>query len=321
MERTDQISRILLLFYNLSKGGHIDKTLFSIENNITERSFDRDIENIRNFLCEIHANHELIFKRDCNSYCLTNCQDKNISALEISAFFDILLSSRAFRSDEMDGCINTLCRLIPAGERTQVLELLHNGLENYVGSRHNKAILKLHWDLGQSILRRQIIEFEYHKSNGTKNQYSVSPISVIFSNHNFYLLAFIEGEMLPYPSAFRLDRFDSFKITGKSYPAKVIEKYNSAKYGQHFISAQEGALIDIKLKCQNIAVEDVLDNIPNARIIQTNDDFAIIKVKVFREGFLRWVLGEGETVEIIEPLYLREEAKGKLLRVLSTYNK
>lgn len=321
MERTDQITRILLLFYNLSKGGYINKTLFSIENNITERSFERDIENIRNFLCEIHANHELIFKRDCNSYCLTNCQDKNISALEISALFDILLGSRAFRSDEMDGCINTLCRLIPAGERTQVLELLHNGRENYVCSRHDKAILKLHWDLGLSILRRQIIELEYHKSNGTKKQYSLLPISVIFLDHNFYLLAFIEGKICQYPSAFRLDRFDSFKITGKSYPAKVIEKYNAAKNGQCFTFAQEGDLIDIKIKCRNNAVEEVLDNIPNARIIQTNDDFAIIKVKAFREGFLRWVLGEGDAVEIIEPLDLREEAKNKLLSVLSVYNK
>lgn len=162
---------------------------------------------------------------------MTNCRDKNISALEISALFDILLGSRAFRGDEMDGCINTLCRLIPAGERTQVLELLHNGRENYVCSRHDKAILKLHWDLGQSILKRQNIEFEYHKFNGTKKHFSVSPLAVIFSNHNFYLMAFIEGEMLQYPSTFRLDRFDSFKITGKSYPAKVIEKYNAAKMG------------------------------------------------------------------------------------------
>ena len=321
MEHTDKITRILLLFYKLRKGGYINKTVFSIENNITERSFERDIEDIRNFLCEINANHELIFKKDCKSYCLTNCQDSSISEMEISALFNILLNSRAFRDDEMDGCIKTLCKLIPTNKRTQVLELLHNALEHYVSSRHKKAILKLHWDLGLSILRRQIIELEYHKSNGTKKQYSLFPISVIFSNHNFYLLVFIEGKICQYPSAFRLDRFDSFKITGKTYPSKVIEKYNSEKNGRHFMFAQEGDLIDIKIKCHNLAVEDVFDRIPNARILQTNDDFAIVKVKAFREGFLRWVLGEGDAVEIIEPLDLREEAKNKLLRVLSVYNK
>ena len=47
MPGTDKITRILILFYRLSKGEYIDKVAFAAEHDITERSFDRDVEDIR----------------------------------------------------------------------------------------------------------------------------------------------------------------------------------------------------------------------------------------------------------------------------------
>ncbi len=62
----DKISRILMLFHKFTQGEKINKTDFSKLNGISERSFDRDIEDIRNFLAEIHAAGEICFNKADN---------------------------------------------------------------------------------------------------------------------------------------------------------------------------------------------------------------------------------------------------------------
>ena len=42
-----------MLYHQLLNGEHIDKAAFSLEHNIMERSFDRDIEDIRLFLISV----------------------------------------------------------------------------------------------------------------------------------------------------------------------------------------------------------------------------------------------------------------------------
>lgn len=68
----DKITRVLLLFYRLSRGEWISKANFSLEYGITGRTFDRDIEDIRLFLSELYTSSELIFDRKTNSYYISN---------------------------------------------------------------------------------------------------------------------------------------------------------------------------------------------------------------------------------------------------------
>lgn len=68
----DKTTRVLLLFYHLSRGKHINKSNFCQEHNITGRTFDRDVEDIRLFLSELYTCSELVFDRATNSYYITN---------------------------------------------------------------------------------------------------------------------------------------------------------------------------------------------------------------------------------------------------------
>ena len=52
MAGTDMTTRILKMYEALSKGKEIQKIPFCEEHNISERTFDRDIEKIRLFLSE-----------------------------------------------------------------------------------------------------------------------------------------------------------------------------------------------------------------------------------------------------------------------------
>ncbi len=68
----DKVTRVLMLFYRLSRGEKINKENFCLEYEVNPRTFDRDIEDIRLFLSELYTCSELIFDRNSNSYLITD---------------------------------------------------------------------------------------------------------------------------------------------------------------------------------------------------------------------------------------------------------
>ena len=321
MPGTDKITRILILFYRLSKGEYIDKTAFAAEHNITERSFDRDVEDIRIFLSEIYTKNELLFDKARNGYFITGRHQIDFSGVEIVALLKILISSRAFRKDEMVGLVSAIVSLVPADKKANISQLLCSELESYISPQHNKAILKIHWDVEQCILRHQIIELNYYKANGEQVRRRVLPISIVFSEHYFYLVAFRDNEEYDYPAFFRLDRIESFLLTKDKYPQKLFEQYNVGTMKQCIQFMYAGNLFAVKLKCRSSVLEPVLDRLPNAEVIERKGDFVIITAKVFGDGFIRWVLSQGKTIEVLEPPEFREKVKHEVSELLTLYTK
>ena len=64
----DKITRILLLYKKLMSGEKVNKSEFCNETHCLHRSFDRDIEDIRNFFCDSFELEELIYDRRENAY-------------------------------------------------------------------------------------------------------------------------------------------------------------------------------------------------------------------------------------------------------------
>ena len=96
----DKVNRMLMLFHSLIQGGKINKVDFAKSNNISERSVDRDIEDIRNYLAEIHAGSEVIFNKAENIYYLTNWNNYKFSSVEAITIFKILLGSKGLRKPQ-----------------------------------------------------------------------------------------------------------------------------------------------------------------------------------------------------------------------------
>lgn len=49
MQSTDKVTRILMLYQQLLNGNIVKKATFALEHQITERTFERDIDDIRLF--------------------------------------------------------------------------------------------------------------------------------------------------------------------------------------------------------------------------------------------------------------------------------
>lgn len=320
MPGTDKITRILNFFYRLTSGEYINKSAFTMEHNITERSFDRDVEDIRIFLSEIYTSTELIFDKKYNAYYLTGYCHSEISSVEILALLKILIDSRAFRKDEMVGLISTISNLISNDNKRKVSQLIYSEMDNYISPTHNKSLLKIHWDLEQGILKKQIIELHYFKANGQLVNRIVSPISIVFSEYYFYLVAFRDDERYDYPAFFRLDRIESFKLTNRTYSRKLYEEYNVGNMKNSIQFMYAGELINVKLRCVENSIEAIMDRLPNARVIEKDQEYSIIEAKVFGDGFIRWVLSQGSSVEILEPIEYRKEIREQAINILNIYS-
>lgn len=68
----DKITRILRLYAQLAQGKKVNKLNFCMEVDCLERTFDRDIEDIRLYLSEFFCTQELIYDRLENVYYFTN---------------------------------------------------------------------------------------------------------------------------------------------------------------------------------------------------------------------------------------------------------
>lgn len=319
MSGTDKITRILILFNRLIRGEYIDKTIFSIEHNITERSVERDIQDIRIFLSDIYTSNELIFDKEHNAYYLTGDKHIDVSSVEILALVKILLSSRAFRKDEMAGLISSMCSLVSSDKKKHISQLLFSELDSYTSPNHNKAILKIQWDLGQCILKQQIIELLYYKANGEQVKRTVAPISILFSEYYFYLVAFRDDQEYVYPAFFRLDRIESFDIIDRKYPRVLFEKYIVGDMKKCIQFMYTGELIKVKLRCHENTLESILDRLPNAKVIAKEEMHSIVTAKIFGDGFIRWVLSQGSAVEVLEPIGFREKLKKQVIDILNLY--
>lgn len=99
----DKITRVLILYSQLLKGKVISKEMFCGEYEITKRSFDRDIEDIRLYLSEIYSGCELVYDRKQGGYLITGLNvSKELEAMEIALLLTILSQSKVLRNDEFE---------------------------------------------------------------------------------------------------------------------------------------------------------------------------------------------------------------------------
>ena len=319
MESTDKVTRILLLYYKLSKGELINKESFTKEHKVTYRTFDRDIEDIRIFLSETYTNKELLFDRTRKVYYLTGVNNIEISAIEICSIVKIIIDSRTFNKAEMIGIIKSISKLIPIEKQKMLNDLISSEMVNYKELSHGKAILKMNWDLSQCIFNQRKIELLYYKANNEWVRRKILPLSIVFSEFYFYLIAFIDGKNYDFPAFFRIDRIVSFKLLDEKYSRAILEKYNVGKMKNSIQFMYAGQLMKVKLRCQKAVIEVVLDKLPNSEIIDMSKDFIILESEVFGQGLVKWILSQGNSVEVLEPMELKQKILEQALKILDLY--
>ncbi len=321
--------RVLDLYSRLMEGKCLNKSEEASFYNVDERSIQRDIDDIRSFLCEKGDNRTIEYSRINKGYMVVGDEGSMLSNSEILAVSKILLESRAFTKSEIESILNKLIAgCVPYRNMKMVSDLISNEKFHYVELHNQSAIKDKLWELGTDITAAKVLEIKYTRATDNNDivKRLVVPVAIMFSDYYFYLNAFIldsrEKELkqaFDYPAIYRIDRILSYKDTGMNFKISYKNRFEEGEFRKRSQFMYGGELTKLKFTYKGNSVDAILDRLPTAKIVESEGDVYVIEAEVYGKGILMWLLSQGSKVEILRPGPMRAEMKRILKEMLECY--
>lgn len=294
--------RLLNLYERLNRGEIVNKREFAEEFEISEKSVQRDIEDLRVYLAEYYENGDDItveYSYRKNGYYLEKKEREFLTNKEILGISKILLESRAFNKDELDILIQKLLMQATPTARLNIKELILNEKFHYVPLRHNKLLLDTIWKLSDFIHNKFIITFEYERQDHKVTHRTVKPLAIMFSEYYFYLIAWFYDDSKDYPAVFRVDRISNIVNTEKHYNIPYSNRFEDGEFRKRVQFMYSGPLKTILFEFSGPSLEAILDRIPTASVVSQKDNIYTIKAECYGDGILMWLRTQGDNVKIL----------------------
>ena len=279
---------------------------------VTERSIQRDIDDLRSFFSERTAQEgvarEIVYDRAKKGYLLRQSSAKSLSNGEALTVCKILLESRSLRKDEMipilDKVINSC---VSYSNRPQVDVLISNEKFYYIEPRHGQSLVNRLWDVGVAVRDQRMMLIEYQK---LKKQEVVSrlvkPVGLMFSEFYFYMTAFIErldvGEEdkdTLYPAIYRIDRIKGYRVLDEHFSVPYKDRFQEGEFRKRVQFMYGGKLRTVRFQYSGLSIEAVLDRLPTAKVLEEKDGIYTVEAEVFGDGIDMWIKSQGATIEIL----------------------
>lgn len=317
-----KIDRVLGMYTRLMNGALINKATEATRYHTSERSIQRDIDDIRNYLEVTDDNggviNSVVYDRTRKGYRLERIYDIKLTNPEILAICKILLDSRGLRKDEMDSLLNKLIDCcVPEENKKRVNDLISNEKFHYIQPKHGKRFIETMWDIGTAIQENRVIRFDYQGVRATRtHDRVVQPVAIMFAGFYFYMLGFIQNidketafENIDdaNPTVYRIDRIENLKITDRRFKIPYKDRFEEGEFRKRVQFMFPGKLRKVRFMYKGYSMESVEDRLPTARVIGTvketirdkEQDVFIVEAEVYGDGIDQWFRQQGEMVEIL----------------------
>lgn len=310
----DKVGRVLDLYQRLMDGEIVKKSQAAKMYSVSERSIQRDIEDINNYLSMETGRsgvlNSVISDNRKNGYRLEQYYNMKLTNSEILAICKILLDSRAFTKEEMTSMLSRLIDCcVPKESKKLVQDLISNEEFHYVELTHKSVFIDKMWDIGQAIHQSRYIEMEYHRTkDNALVKRKVKPAAIMFSEYYFYLTAFIEDDELKeyfdvandmFPTIYRIDRIEKYKVLEEHFKIPYEDRFKEGEFRKRVQFMYGGKLQKVKFKYKGSCVEAVLDRLPTAKILDEEDGVYTISAEVFGKGIYMWLRSQGDMIEML----------------------
>ncbi len=336
-----KIYRILDLYIKLSEGKIVNKAESAVDYGVSERSIQRDIEDIKEFLEERRITdadmREVGYEKEKKGHAMNGLEDTLLSNSEILAVSKILLESRAFTKEEIDSILKKIVNgCVPKESMDLVNKLIGNEKLHYEEASHGSYIDGKLWNIAQEIgsglEKNNLLEMTYQKQDISTDvvKYVVQPLAILFSEYYFYLNANIvekneRGTYVPkykYPAVFRIDRIKEYRRIEEKIKIKDSDRFEEGEFRKQIQFMYMGERIKLKFKYTGKSIDSVLDRLPTAdreTILTEQGPPWLVEAEVYKRGALMWLLTQGTMVEVTGPPEVRQEMKTMLQEMLAKY--
>lgn len=309
----DKNKRVLGIYTRLINGSIIRKAEEAVRYGVNERTIQRDIDDIRNFLEETDNDggtyNTVIYDRNEKGFRLEYIYRMKLSNSEVLAICKILLDSRAFTKKEMKDILDRLIEnCVPKTNQKLVSDLIENEEFHYIEPRHKKTYIDNMWDIGQAIHEYRKIEITYIRQKGKKTVTRVvRPVAIMFSEFYFYLTAFIDDEEVRQhfdvvndssPTIYRIDRIKKLRILDEKFHIPYANRFEEGEFRKRIQFMTGGKLRRIKFEYSGLNVDAVLDRLPTAKILSEKNGVYLISAEVFGDGIDMWLKSQCEWIEV-----------------------
>lgn len=305
-----KIGRVLSLYDRLSSGKIIYLKDEINATGVSDRSFKRDITELRNYLAEKAADgenrKEIVYDRNRNCYYMTEEKDTLPDYQEIFVIAKILLGSKGLSRIEMNQVVEYLLSLCSdESKRKEIKKCLANELINYQGPNHGKNLICMVWKLAQAVKYQNRLEIKYIRLEGQQEvKRIIEPVGVMFSEYYFYLMAYIKGVRKEKgkklnPTIYRIDRLQDVKILDDRFNIPYSEKFEEQKFRDSAPLMFGGNIHRLEFWYSGPSLEAVLDRVPTAKVIKEENGQWLLSAEVIGEGAEIWLRGQGNNIEML----------------------
>jgi len=317
-----KVDRVLELLFRAMKGEALSAQKLADEYNVSTRSITRDINNLRMFL----SDHSDIIGADDLTYssenhCYTLALDNLLTNKELLAVTKVLIGSRAFNNQDLLEIIKKLKKNTTCSDRNKLENLIKNELYHYeeIGSDCPSVIDNL-WKITECIENKSIISISYHKMSREQVKRKIKPVSIMFSEYYFYLIAYkCDSDTPNTPFYFRIDRIVDITVHRDKYTLSNEQKFDEGRLRQMSQFMWPGPSRRVRFEFTGPSVQAILDRIPTAKVIERQDSKSIIEAEVFGDGIKMFLLSQGAWVKVLAPDSFVQEMKAEIEKMQSLY--
>ena len=317
--KNDKIERVLSIYTKLMNGYHVNKMEEAQNYGVHERSIQRDIDDIRNFL-ELDAENSgyvnsIIYDRVTKGYRMEQIYRQRFTNSEVLAICKILLDSRAFTKKEMDEMLEKLIECcVPKCNQKIVKDLISNEQFHYIEPQHKTVFIDRMWEIGQAIQQSKYIEIDYLRTKDKAVvKRKVKPLAIMVSEYYFYLTAFIDDEEVrkdfdvlndSFPTIYRIDRIRGLKVLEERFHIPYSSRFEEGEFRKRVQFMYGGKLRRIRFVYLGYSLEAILDRLPTAKIEKVEEKDGrkeyTISAEVFGDGVDMWLRSQGDSVKIVK---------------------
>lgn len=317
-----QSARMLEIFFRALRGEKISVKGLAMEYEVSTKSISRDIAKIKNFLSnhrDLLQNTELTYSHKEHSYIVTS--DEFLKSKELFALVKIILGSRSLSKEEILTLFSKLKKFTTVQDRKILDNLIRKEIYHYHEVKSDcKSVIDNLWRIIQAIESKNTITITYYKMNRTEVKHKLKPVSVMFSEYYFYLIAYDADDTKYKPIYFRIDRISA--ITEHREKFQLDRKYNfdegDLREKNQFMFPGEN--IKIRFEFSGLSVQAILDRLPTAKVIERNGNTSIIEAEVNHgRGIIMYLMSQGSWVKVLSPQSLIDELKEEITKMQTFY--
>lgn len=322
--KLERPQRLLGIFFRASKGEELLKKDLAHQYGVGEKTIERDMEEIKIFLAEhrdIVANSELKYDYQTRTYKLH--MDDFLKDQEIMVLVEILIGSRAIDRDDLLEIIKKLKRFTTTQDRELLESLIAKETYQYQDAQVKiecRDLLENIWRLNQHMKLGKEITIQYIKMDKSTIERRIKPLSIMFTDHYFYLIAVTVSDQEKLPKYYRIDRITNFIVHRETRLKDDSLKFDEGELRKKSLLMWPGPERKVLFEFKGPSLQAILDKIPTAKVIDKDDHKYLVEAEVYGDGIKMFLLSQGSWVKVLGPESFVREMREEINKMAMQYS-